>query len=329
MPSPLVFVPKEAMLWEDSQGRPIAIAEVTVRCLQGLGLLHPNEHSTSLLLGVIGRAQAMYDFELFGYAYLSNHGSMLVGIRSADHLRSITCFIHGNIARELGRKENSNWSGKFWGRSGRPILILSDEDLEDRMSYLLSNSTKEDLVKRPQRWPGAHCARALCNGTTDRGLWINRTELRRLKRNKKRKERVSTVTAEIVYDVNLAKLACRRDLSDEEYRNYISALCRQIATDAEAVRAEKIANGEKDVGVLGVKAILRAHPHDRLGSLKKSPAPRVHCKDPQQKRRFLDLYKQFLALYRIASAALRGGIGVFEFPPGGIPPGCCLHLNTS
>ena len=82
MPSPLVFVPEEAMLWEDSQGRPIAIVEVTVKCLHGRGLLHPNQHSRSLLLGVIGRAQVMYDFELFGYAYLSNHGSILIGVQA-------------------------------------------------------------------------------------------------------------------------------------------------------------------------------------------------------------------------------------------------------
>ena len=143
MPNPLRFIPEEAKLWKDSQGRHIAIAEITIRCLHGRFLLVPRPAHVRILLGVLGRAQDEIGFELCGYGYLSNHGSIIVGVRDADHLKEIMEYVHGNIARELGRKEYSNWPGKFWSRRGRPILILSDEDLEDRMRYLLSNSTKE------------------------------------------------------------------------------------------------------------------------------------------------------------------------------------------
>jgi hypothetical protein len=64
------------------------------------------------------------DFELYAYAYLSNHGSILVGVRSAHHLARVMNYIHGNISRELGRKENSDWRGPFFERRGRPILVL-------------------------------------------------------------------------------------------------------------------------------------------------------------------------------------------------------------
>ena len=39
MPTLLRYVPEEAKLWEDSHGRPIAIAEITIRCLLGTYLL--------------------------------------------------------------------------------------------------------------------------------------------------------------------------------------------------------------------------------------------------------------------------------------------------
>ena len=144
MPTPLRYVPEEAFLWEDSQGRPVAVIEITIRCILGTYLLKPTERNTSLIRGVIGRAQEKLDFELYGYGFLSNHGSMLLGVLSAKHQSAIMEYIHSNIAREIGRTENSAWPGRFWGRRGRPIVVLSDEDLVNRMRYLLSNSTNED-----------------------------------------------------------------------------------------------------------------------------------------------------------------------------------------
>ena len=66
MPTPLRYVPEEAKLWEDSQGRPIAVVEITIRCILGTYLLKPTETNTSLIKGVIGRAQEKLDFELYG-----------------------------------------------------------------------------------------------------------------------------------------------------------------------------------------------------------------------------------------------------------------------
>ena len=85
MSSPLQFVPDFAKKWLDSKGRAIAIAEVTARTLMGMFLLKPTPQNTDLILGVLGRAQAVFDFELYMYAFLSNHGSYLIGVRSAEH----------------------------------------------------------------------------------------------------------------------------------------------------------------------------------------------------------------------------------------------------
>ena len=89
MASHLQFVPEEAKKWNDSKGRPIAIAEVTVSVIMRMFLLKPTPRNTELILGVIGRAQAKYDFEIYAYAFLSNHGSYLIGVRSAEHMSDI------------------------------------------------------------------------------------------------------------------------------------------------------------------------------------------------------------------------------------------------
>ena len=171
----------------------------------GVYLLKPTDRNRSLILGVLGRAQEQLDFELYGYAYLSNHGSLLIGVRDAGHMARVMEFVHSNTARELGRTEHSNWRGRFGARRGRPILVLNPEDLVARMRYLLSNSTKEGLVSRPTRWPGAHCAKALCEGRFDVGVWVDRTTLGRLRR-KAGAQWVSEAEATTHYRVRLHKL---------------------------------------------------------------------------------------------------------------------------
>ena len=115
MTTPLRHIPDEIKLWRDRKGRPIAIVEVTIRCTSGMFLLVPKPEHIRIVLGVLGRALAELDFELFGYDFLSNHGSYIIGVRDEAHQADVMEYIHGNIARELGRMEYSNWKEHFWG----------------------------------------------------------------------------------------------------------------------------------------------------------------------------------------------------------------------
>ena len=64
MSTPLRYVPEEAKLWKDVQGRAIAVVEMTIRTILGMFLLKPTPRNTSLILGVLGRAKKTLDFEL-------------------------------------------------------------------------------------------------------------------------------------------------------------------------------------------------------------------------------------------------------------------------
>lgn len=67
MPRPLIYQPDE---W--------GIVEVTFRCQQGRYLLSPGKESNNRLLGVLGRAQALYgrDVKLIFVGGTSNHHSV-------------------------------------------------------------------------------------------------------------------------------------------------------------------------------------------------------------------------------------------------------------
>ena len=322
MSTPLRFIPDESKRFLDRHGLPIAVVEITIRTLMGVYLLKPTARNRNLILGVLGRAQERLDFELYGYAYLSNHGSLLVGVRDVVHLTRIMEFIHSNIARELGRKEHSDWQGRFWARRGRPIVVLTNETLVARMRYLLSNSTKEGLVSRPTRWPGVHCARALCEGRSDVGVWVDRTALRRLRR-KAGSRWVSEAEATVHYRVHLHKLPCWAELSDEEYRVAIVGLCRDITEEAALERQRT------KVPVVGVKRLLRLSPHHRPDRVAKSPAPLVHCRDRDLRFWFRRVYRAFQEAYHAAHRQLSLVLDreALDFPPGGVPPAGLLPAH--
>lgn len=315
MSTPLRFIPEQAKCFFDRRGEPIAVVEITIRTIMGVYLLKPTDRNRSLILGVLGRAQEQLDFELYGYAYLSNHGSLLIGVRDAGHMARVMEFVHSNTARELGRTEHSSWRGRFWARRGRPILVLSPEDLVARMRYLLSNSTKEGLVSRPTRWPGAHCAKALCEGRFDVGVWVDRTTLGRLRR-KAGAQWVSEAEATTHYRVRLHKLPCWAELSDEEYRLAMVGLCRDISEQAAAERKRT------GIAVAGIKRLLRLSPHHRPGRVASSPAPFVHCSNPERRLWFRRAYRAFQEAYRAVHRQLSRVLDreQLDFPPGGVPP---------
>lgn len=315
MSRPLRFIPDEALCWRDARGRPVAVVELTVRTVQGRFLLRPTPRNTELIEGVIGRAVELLDFELYAYAAMSNHLMMLVGVRSVVQQAAIMEYVHGNIARELGRPEHSDWPDRFWARRGSAILCLSEEDLGARFRYTMSNSVKENLVVHPSRWPGAHSAKAVYYGRTPQGVWVDRAELYEARRRKTGPS-ASEADFSTVQPVRLAKLPCWRDLSDAEYRDQVRAVCHEVAEEAAAARA---ATGAK---LLGAKGVLAFPAHHRPDHVARSPAPPVHARDPEARDAFIDLYRVFVACWRDAWVRMTALISEPPvFPPGGCPPG--------
>jgi hypothetical protein len=318
----LRYLPDYIKLWLDHRGRRIAIVEITLRTLLRMFLLRPTHRNTELIRGVIGRAQAKYDFALYNYNFLSNHGSMLIGVTDAEHMADIMCFIAGNMARELGRPENSNWPGRFWGRRYRPITVASDAALLGRMQYISANGTKEGLVKHPREWPGACANNALCTGEVDFGLWVHRTYHADLKKKASKRQAVPIEKASTKYPLHLSKIPPLAQLSDEEYQAEMRDMCDGIASES-ALEREKTGRP-----VLGVRRILEVHPHSKPTTKKNSPAPFVHCHNPAFHQAFRAAYRAFVSAYREAYVTLHAGLSGFPFPHGGHPPVKCRVLQA-
>lgn len=298
-------------------GRPLryvppggAVFELTSRTLQGRFLLRPGRRLNSLLLGVLGRAQRLYAVELFAAAFLSNHFHLLARVENPVQLAGFMQYFKGNLAREVGRLHG--WREKFWGRRYRPIEVFeSADDQIDRLRYILAQACKEGLVSSPLDWPGVHCAGSLLAGKDLTGEWFDRTAESRARRRgeKVTQERFGT-TERVVF----SRLPCWAHLSEDQAGEAL----RQLIEEIEVETTER--HRARGTRPLGVRSILRQHPHRRPRAKFRSSAPRFHARSRAAQRSMKNAYTLVLAAYRHAMEELRSGRHPVAFPPGCFPP---------
>jgi hypothetical protein len=180
-----------------------------------------------------------------------------------------------------------------------------------RLSYVLSNGVKENLVSRVGEWPCVHAAPTLLAGTALEGIWINRTAEYLAKQ---RGETRGPQDFEEPETLLLAPLPCWKHLSSEKYRHQIESMVQRIENTASAQRDR---SGKQP---LGPDAIRRQDPRAELIRTKKSPTPRVHAFHKEARQELHRLYFEFVATFREAADRLRSGDRHARFPIGSFPP---------
>jgi len=296
---PLRFIPHQQTL-----------VEVTTRTVHSRFLLRPSFQLNEIFLGVLGRAQQLYDVGIVAVTCLGNHYHALLLVDSAKDLASFMGYLNSNLAREAGRL--ARWRDKFWSRRYRSIVISEEEGAQrERLKYVLGHGVKEGLVERACQWPGVHCIKALLEGVPLVGQWFNRTREYAARTRGEEFGRLDHATA---YEVQLSPLACWKDLSPELRRERIAELVREC--DAEA--AERRAKTGREP--MGPAAVLQQPPQGQPTTTKKSPAPLFHAASKRVRDELYALYYRFLGAFREASERWRSGDLTAIFPDGCFPP---------
>jgi putative transposase len=297
MARPLRFIP------------PGALIEVTIRTVHGRLLLRPSDAVNDIVLGILGRAQWLYQLRIHAFVVLSNHFHLLCSADDAAQLAGFMMFVNGNLAREIGGLHD--WRHRFWARRYRAIVVADDVAAVARLRYIFQNGCQEGLVDRPIDWPGVSCVRALTSGEELRGTWYDRTAEYRARR---RGEAVAPGRFASTYRVHLSPLPCWREFSPSRYRAACSELIANIEADT---RTERAASGRLCVGR---DRILASHPHALPEESDASPAPLVHASTVAIRRAFRSAYAAFVDAFKAAVARLRRGEPA-DFPAGAFPPG--------
>jgi putative transposase len=282
------------------------VVEVTCRTVQGRFLLKSSPLLNRLAIGVLGRAQRMYDVRIHAFCVMSNHYHLLVTVQNALQLARFMTFVQSNLAREAGRLVD--WKERFWGRRYQAILVSHEPAAQlARLRYILSQGCKEGIVLRPEDWPGANCVKELLNGkTTLEGQWIDRTALYRMG-GKEARDLSKVTTAETVF---LSPLPHFDKVEESQRLEWIRNCVDQIADEA-----------RREHGAVHRVRSRRMRQRDveRRQPMKRTRAPWFHVSSPGSGGELREGYALFVALYRSAARRLKAGLDAV-FPEGSFPP---------
>ncbi|MCA9525378.1 MAG: hypothetical protein KC549_03665, partial [Myxococcales bacterium] len=233
-------------------GVPVLIFEVTAKVTDDLFLLVPRHAIVDLLNGVLGRAQQKtgdFDFDLYGYHFMSNHLHLLIGVVELVDKSLVLEWTQREIARRINR---------YHGRTGQlltpnhAIQITSLPHALERMRYVMGQATAQLLSRHPADDVFACANPALLRGEPLAGTFVHANGVR------------EAVT------VRLDRLPGLDDLSPRAHRDLMWQL-------ADAIAAEQAAAGKKaGLPVPDPEAARRVDPWTRPRQRDRSPAPVVH-----------------------------------------------------
>jgi REP element-mobilizing transposase RayT len=287
-----------------------ALVEVTCRTIQSRFLLRPGWDLDEIIVGVLGRAQRLYGVRVCGYMWASNHFHLLLDVDTARQLSRFMGYVNSNVAREISRLRG--WKDKIWSRRYQAIVVSDEEGAQiARLKYILAHGAKEDLVERPQDWPGVHVARALIQGEDLIGTWFDRTQEYAARNRGKQFDPRQYASTETLY---LSPLPCWKHLPKDVWRSRALDLVHDIQEETAARRAR---TGSQALGVAG---ILGQDPHSRPKHSKKSPAPLFHAVSARVRREMWKAYRLFVGAFRQAAERLLAGDRNAAFPIGSFPP---------
>jgi len=282
MPRPLRFIPEHSLV------------EITTRTMQGRLLLNPSPELTDIILGIIGKAQALYSMTIHAFVFLSTHAHFLLSPTSPGRLALFMQFVNANVAKEAGRLHL--WRERFWSRRYRSIVIADEKAAHSRIRYILAHGAKEGLLASSASWPGPNCIAALTTGALLRGTWFDRSKefLAR-----QRGEHTLPMQFATTFDVKLTPLPCLLHITEHERQAHYRRVVGEIQAEAAAD------NKEKGRTPMTVEAILAQDPHSKPATTDRSPAPFVHASDDSTEQEFRVAYRAFVDAFRAGALRLR------------------------
>ena len=272
-------------------------------------MLRPGPGANDLIVGVLGRAQALYGVRVHAVAVMSNHIHALLGVDHAAQLARFMQHALANIAKEVGR--HHRWLGPFWSRRYRSIVVADAESQVAPLRYILCQGLKEGLVDRAERWPGVSSVKATIKGRRLLGVWYDRTAQFEARRRGAEPDPLRT---EQICQVHLSPIPTLANLAPAEYCRYVGDLIRK---EEESVARDRAESGK--AGVLGERRILDQDPHEAPTRSHRGPAPIVHAASSAARTAFRAAYLAFVDAFRAAARCLRAGAAA-EFPLGAFPP---------
>ncbi len=266
---------------------------VTRRVTQQLSLLRPSKQTNQIVAYCIARAAEHTGVQLHAVTVMSNHWHAVLTDPEA-RVPEFLERVHRNIAKCMNASIR-RWEN-FWS-SDKPSIVrlVTEQDVLDKMAYVVANPTTAGLVYSPDEWPGLITRRI----------------------GEQQVVEMPDVFFDQEEDEGQAVLLFTRppifpELDDEELG---ALLAKSVQNLVRLAREQMRAAGR---AFAGVKAVLS----EPLGNRPKSPAPRrklnprIAAGIPALRIAAISVLKRFVAAYRVALEAWRQGERDRLFPAG-------------
>ncbi len=274
-------------------------------------LLSPSKELNERFLSVLGRAQKKHEITVCAAVVMASHYHLLLRPRDGQHLADFMCCFKTNLAKEIGHRLRG-LRGHFFARRYHASMVSDEEAAQVQvLRYILSHGVKENLVDTVRQWPGVHSALALIEGVPLRAPELKRPSTTKTSLNDEGAENGVDVDAGYVV---LSPLPCWQHFDEVVWRQEISEMVDDIDAQAAALRRS---TGRTS---LGVAAVLAQDPYYSPEQVDTSPQPRFHAVGKQVLEGLVEAWRQVLAAFARASAALRSGDRSARFPEGTFPP---------
>ena len=279
-------------------GCPVLVFEVTSKVTDDLFLLVPRHEIVAILNGVLGRAQqktADFDFDLYGYYFMSNHLHLLIGVVELVDKSLVLEWVNREIAKRINKYHDRQLL-----TPNHAIQVTSEAHALERLRYLMGQATAQLKTRHPADDVFACANPALLRGEPLTGVFRH----------------ASGVEEEVT--VRLDRLPGLGDLTPKAHRALMWELADGIAAEHRPRRKKA------GLPVPDPDAVRHVDPWTRPKERDRSPAPVVHG-PPEHHTEWHEVHAALREAYTEAHIAYwrwlaDPGLPLIPFPPGTIPP---------
>ncbi len=270
---------------------------VTRRCSQRQFLLKPSPLVNQVFLYCLACAIECSGVQVVAFVCLTNHWHAIVQDvegRLPDFMACLNRLVGKCVNASLGRFE-SLWSSDPYSA----VKLESEEDIWDKLLYVLSNPTAAGLVPTLSQWPGAH--------SDPRGYGSASFVVRR--------PEVYFRSDGLMPETMKLELTVPEPFAHLSAKQFGTRLAKALAARESELAAVFESRGRT---FLGREAVLRQSPFDvpNSESDRMGLNPRVACRDKWRRVEALGRLKEFLDAYREAWLAFKDGVKDVVFPAG-------------
>ena len=267
---------------------------ITRRCIERRFLLRPSQQTNQIIEYCLAIAAERTGVEVHAFCAMSNHMHAVVTDlqgRLPDFFQHFHRHVAVAINASLGRKENL-WAG----HQTSAVQLGDDQDVLDKLAYVVANPTAAGLVRAPQKWPGVITRRL--------------GESRRIKRPADYFRQTGAMPEFVQLNYTLPPQMAHLGLIKAN-ELFFKALSYKVHAARETARA-------KGKDFLGAKKVMKTALSKSAATAEriKSKAPRFSIRDPERRRAAIARWRGFLLAYFEAFHQWRNGNRKVRFPEG-------------